>query len=228
MLSKIALSVGTRAESVRAPRTYELPKEVVTEAIVNAVAHRDYTSNGSVQVMLFADRLEVWNPGRLMPGLTLEQLRVAHGSVPVNRLVATALYLVEYIEKMGTGTLDMIERCVAAGLSEPEFSVADGFVAKIWRKASGENLVPGSRVNIQLDDRDIAMLRACSATDVTSKKLQVAAGYASRTPRFRKRVNSLLEQEFLERTLPDVPQSSQQRYRLTDKGRVILSMGKKA
>ena len=37
--------------------------EVVREAIVNAVAHRDYTSNGSVQVMLFADRLEVWNPG---------------------------------------------------------------------------------------------------------------------------------------------------------------------
>ena len=48
VLSKIALSVGTRAESVRAPVTYEIPKEVVTEAIVNAVAHRDYTSNGSV------------------------------------------------------------------------------------------------------------------------------------------------------------------------------------
>ena len=50
VLSKIALSVGTRAESVRAPVTYEIPKEVVTEAVVNAVAHRDYTSNGSVQV----------------------------------------------------------------------------------------------------------------------------------------------------------------------------------
>ena len=46
---------------------YEIPREVVAEAIVNAVAHRDYTSNGSVQVMLFADRLEVWNPGRLWP-----------------------------------------------------------------------------------------------------------------------------------------------------------------
>ena len=44
VLSKIALSVGTRAESVQAPVAYEIPKEVVTEAIVNAVAHRDYTS----------------------------------------------------------------------------------------------------------------------------------------------------------------------------------------
>ena len=52
VLSKIALSVGTRAESVQAPVRYEIPKEIVTEAIVNAVAHRDYTDGGSVQVML--------------------------------------------------------------------------------------------------------------------------------------------------------------------------------
>ena len=43
-------------------REYHIPKEVVTEAIVNAVAHRDYTDNASVQVMLFSDRLEVLNP----------------------------------------------------------------------------------------------------------------------------------------------------------------------
>ena len=55
VLSKINRSIGTRAESVRAPRTYEIPPEVVTEAIVNAVVHRDYTDNSSVQVMLFAD-----------------------------------------------------------------------------------------------------------------------------------------------------------------------------
>ena len=101
VLSKIALSVGTRAESVQAPVTYEIPKEVVTEAIVNAVAHRDYTSNASVQVMLFSDRLEILNPGRLPPSLTLEQLRETHPSVPNNRLLARSLYLTQYIEEMG-------------------------------------------------------------------------------------------------------------------------------
>ena len=58
VLSKIALSIGTRAESVQAPVAYEIPKEVVTEAIVNAVAHRDYTSNASIQVMLFTNRTD--------------------------------------------------------------------------------------------------------------------------------------------------------------------------
>ena len=70
-------------------RRYEMPQEVVREAIVNAVAHRDYTSNGSVQVMLFADRLEVWNPGTLPPSLTLEKLQAppwfCSGQSPISR-----------------------------------------------------------------------------------------------------------------------------------------------
>ena len=49
MMTKIALRVGTRAAGPRADVRYEIPREVVAEAIVNAVAHRDYTSNGSVQ-----------------------------------------------------------------------------------------------------------------------------------------------------------------------------------
>lgn len=133
VLGKIALSVGTRAESVRAPVAYEIPKEVVTEAIVNAVAHRDYTDSGSTQVMLFADRLEVMNPGRLPPPLTVEKLRVPHQSLPGNPLLAESMYLLRYIEKMGIGTVDMIRRCVEAGLREPEFEVGARFVTRIWR-----------------------------------------------------------------------------------------------
>ena len=133
VLSKIALPIGTRAESTRAPVSYEIPKEVVREAIVNAVAHRDYTSNASVQVMLFSDRLEVLNPGRLPYPLTLEQLRETHPSMPNNRLLARSLYLTQYIEELGTGTVDMIRRCREAGLREPEFSDINGFQTTIWR-----------------------------------------------------------------------------------------------
>ena len=149
-LGKIALSVGTRAESVQAPVAYEIPKEVVTEAIVNAVAHRDYTSAGSVQVMLFADRLEIWNPGALPPPLTPDKLRVPHESVPGNPLLARAMYLVKYIEQMGTGTLDMIERCVEAGLREPEFEAAGKFVTRIRRAApAGQPVVFTERDDAQ-------------------------------------------------------------------------------
>ena len=148
VMSKLALSVGTRAKSAQAPVAYEIPREVVAEGIVNAVAHRDYASQGSVQVMLFADRLEVWNPGRLPSSLSLANLRKPHGSVPHNPLLAEPLYLTQYIERMGTGTGDMIRRCREAGLREPKFEMADGFTLTIWRaKEAAAGTEPSTKMS---------------------------------------------------------------------------------
>lgn len=134
IMAKLARSVGTRAKGPRAPVEYELPREAVAEAIVNAVAHRDYASNASVQVMLFSDRLEVWNPGELPPPLTPERLRAPHASIPRNPLIADPLFLAHYVEKAGSGTLDMIDLCREANLPEPEFRQdGDQFIQVIWR-----------------------------------------------------------------------------------------------
>lgn len=134
VLAKINRAVGTRAAAITAPATYELPPEAVDEAIVNAIAHRDYYSNASVEVRLFADRLEVWNPGSLPGTLTLDSLRHDHPSIPYNPLVAESLYLTRYIERVGSGTQAMIELCREAGLPEPEFEQRAGsFVTTIWR-----------------------------------------------------------------------------------------------
>ena len=240
VLSKIDRRIGVRSENARASRTYEIPVGVVTEAIVNAVAHRDYTDNGSIQVMLFADRLEIRNPGRLPPPLTLESLRVAHRSVPANPLLGEALYLAEYIERMGTGTLDMIRRCTEAGLPEPEFAVTDGFVATIRRPAPNTGLATeregqtgvqaGVQAGVQvlaqaeLGPRETAMLRACARKDATRGDLQTAAGFASRTRSFSRRLRTLFHDGLLEMTIPDRPRSPAQTYRLTDKGRIALEV----
>ncbi len=138
VMSKLALSVGTRAQSTKAPVAYEIPREAVAEGIVNAVAHRDYASAGSIQVMLFSDRLEIWNPGQLPSSMSLASLRQAHGSVPHNPLLAEPLYLTQYIERLGTDTGDMIRRCREAGLREPEFLVSDGFTLTLWRTKTAE------------------------------------------------------------------------------------------
>ena len=120
----------------------------MTEAIVNAVAHRDYTSNASVQVMLFADRLEVWNPGELPPALTPERLREPHASIPHNPLIAEPLYLARYIEKAGSGTLDMIERCRDAHLPSPDFEERAGlFVITLWRDWLTDDVLAGFDLN---------------------------------------------------------------------------------
>lgn len=105
ILSKLDYSVGTRSQNTDIPGQYEIPREAIAEALVNAIAHRDYTSNGSVQVMLFKDRLEIWNPGALPMGWTTEKLKTLHSSVPFNPLLAHPMYLAGYIERLGTGTI---------------------------------------------------------------------------------------------------------------------------
>lgn len=134
VLGKINRAIGTRAVSITAPATYELPPDAIGEAIVNAIVHRDYHSNASVEVRLFADRLEVWNPGRLPGTLTFGDLRNDHPSVPYNPLIAESLYLTRYIERVGSGTQAMIELCRGAGLPEPEFEQRSGsFVITLSR-----------------------------------------------------------------------------------------------
>jgi len=67
--------------------------------------------------MLFADRLEVWNPGELPPPLTIEKLRKPHASIPHNPLIAEPMFLTRYAEKAGSGILDMFQRCRDGNLS---------------------------------------------------------------------------------------------------------------
>jgi len=128
VLSRINRSVGTRSGSISAPAQYELPPDA------DAIVHRDYNSNASVEVRLFSDRLEVWNPGVLPGNLTVESLREDHASVPNNPLIADPMYLARYIEKAGTGTQTMISLCREVGLPEPDFEERNGsVVVTLWR-----------------------------------------------------------------------------------------------
>lgn len=228
VLSKIDLRVGTRAEGPRAPVAYEIPREVVAEAIVNAVAHRDYTSHGSVQVMLFADRLEVWNPGGLPPSLTLESLRHPHGSVPFNPLLAEPLYLARYIERMGTGTGDMIRRCREAGLAEPSFAVSDGFVIVIRRRSGQPGVAqpesqPGSRPDSRLESLEARVLVLLEGGPLSKAEMSSRLGHKEISGQLNKVIRLLLAEQNVEQTLPDKPNSRLQKYRLTGKGAALLA-----
>lgn len=119
---------------------YEIPIEAVTEIIVNACTHRSYESNGSVQVELYPDRIEVWNPGQLPLGLTPASLSVQHKSLPTNPVLAHPVYLAGYIERIGTGTTDVIESCMASGLKELVFEQDVDFKVTLWRKNSNDGM----------------------------------------------------------------------------------------
>ncbi|MBE6417349.1 MAG: DUF4062 domain-containing protein [Akkermansiaceae bacterium] len=134
VMSRLDSYVGTRERSNIAPVKVEIPQDVVAEAIVNAVVHRDYTSNAGVQVMVFSDRVEIWNPGQLPYGLSPDRLSSQHYSVPYNPKLAHVAYLAGYIEQMGTGTTDMVEKCLDWGLRKPLYAQEECFKVTLWRR----------------------------------------------------------------------------------------------
>ncbi|MBM3458604.1 MAG: hypothetical protein FJX77_08755, partial [Armatimonadetes bacterium] len=146
----------------------EYPVEAVREAITNAVCHRDYTAAGTVQVRIYDDRLEVWNPGALPAELTIEALYREHPSLPRNRVLADALYRAGLIEQWGTGTLRIVRECAAAGLVRPEFRwemgtfmvrfTGPGTEERPRREAHTEPAVEFARNHGRFTSRDYAAL----------------------------------------------------------------------
>ncbi|MCK9295450.1 MAG: DUF4062 domain-containing protein [Desulfobulbaceae bacterium] len=179
VLSKLNRGVGTRAESIQAPVRYEIPADVIREAIVNAIAHRDYTSAGAVQVSVFADRVEVWNPGTLPPPLTPESLRHPHGSIARNPRICEVLFLARYIEKYGTGTLMMIRESLNHALPEPDFIQRGGeFTTTAWR----DWLTPEVLAGYNLNERQLAAITYMKMNgEITNRAYQKLTGAHSQT-----------------------------------------------
>ncbi|MDI6794547.1 MAG: ATP-binding protein [bacterium] len=100
---------------------YEIPEGAVREAVVNAIIHRDYMSPSKVQIRVFPNRVEIWNPGKLPPQLSLEDLKEPHPSLPYNPLLFRQFYRATYLEDVGGGTIDIIRSCKNANLPQPEF-----------------------------------------------------------------------------------------------------------
>ena len=229
VMAKLNRAVIPSDVKVASDVEYELPWKAVREAIVNAVTHRNYTSNASVQVMLFADRLEVWNPGELPPPLTLATLRKPHASIPHNPLIAEPMFLAAYAEKAGSGILDMMKLCKQAGIKEPAFREDGGqFVQTIWRPKAAAITQITAQITAQvgtksaLSRHQVEILHKCLA-ESTLLSLMIITGRTDRT-KFRHQVlNPILNMGLIEMTVPGKPRSSNQKYRLADKGRKHLA-----
>ena len=96
------------------------PKLALREGLMNALIHRDFTAvSGTVTVAFYPDRMEITNSGELYGGYTPFTLTKNHLSVPRNPDIAHICFLRQFIEKIGRGTLKMIEDCESKGYPTP-------------------------------------------------------------------------------------------------------------
>lgn len=104
--------------------TMQYPEAALREALVNAVAHRDYVSpSGGVAIHVYPNRLEIWNSGDLPDGVQPDRLGKDQVSIIRNPSVAYVLYLRGLMEQSGRGSLKMVEACQRENLPPPEWRV---------------------------------------------------------------------------------------------------------
>jgi ATP-dependent DNA helicase RecG len=99
------------------------PMAALREGVMNALVHRDYSNPaGTISILVYPDRLEISNYGKLPVEIRLTDLKRNHISLPNNPDIAHVCFLKGYIDKIGRGTLKIIEACKSAGIKAPVWS----------------------------------------------------------------------------------------------------------
>jgi len=120
--------------SMRRERHWLYPVEALREAIVNAVAHRDWTRHEEIEIVRYVDRLEVSSPGALQNSMTIEKM-VAGQRSPRNPLIVEVLRDYGYVDARGMGVRNKIIPLLKEhNGTEPEFIATDDHLKVIMRR----------------------------------------------------------------------------------------------
>ncbi|HMQ33405.1 MAG TPA: ATP-binding protein [Chloroflexaceae bacterium] len=168
---------GSRMVGLERQDWTQFPPGAVREALVNAVAHRDYSVRGEgIRVSLFSDRLEVYSPGRLPGHVTVENIIAERYS----RNESLVQVLADYglIERLGYGIDRMLRQMADAGLPPPAFrETAAGFLVTLEGQPV-EDLAPDGLdtrewARMGLNERQIAaMVHLATEHRITNRDLQ--------------------------------------------------------
>ena len=214
ILRNIRKSAWINPQTGRREEQYELPYLAIREAIANAVAHRDYRISSHIDVAIFDDRIEVWSPGGLPLGIRMEDLFKKHISVLRNSTIAEVLFLSGYIERWGTGIDKMNKLMQEQQLPTPEYKEISGNFVVIFKRKK-------IQVGEQVGEQVLSVLKFCNlpmSKKEILKHLKLSNVYLN----YKRNIYPLVVNGFLKMLIPDKPQSSKQKYVITEKGRQLL------
>ena len=129
------LRLAGKIVGMRREEQLEIPAEALREALINALCHREYSNpRASVSLAVYADRVEIVNPGRFPSQLTPENIKLQHESFPYNLKIAQVLYQTTYLESWGSGVKRMMDLCEAQHVDDPEYRLGENTVTIIFQR----------------------------------------------------------------------------------------------
>lgn len=149
-------------------------------------------------------------------------------------MIADPLFWTGYVDKVGTGTEDIVNLCKDKGLKSPEFHQEEDFRVVIWRRnlekrTSKDQVVtklsPSSHQVVTKLSSSIPVifeLLGKMANPMSAREMREFCGQKDHTHFKNNVINPLIELGIVEMTHPDSPNSPTQRYRLTEAGKALL------
>jgi ATP-dependent DNA helicase RecG len=179
----------TRVVGINNVALDEYPIRALREALVNAVAHRNYEDAGrKISVQIFSDRIVVANPGYPPSPLTLAKLRRGnYRPCSRNPVIAQTLATLKLMEQRGSGFARMRDAMLNHGLDAPAFAEQDGYFVVIFHGPNGNYdrlKVPEGvaafitpAIEAQLNDRQKQMVALLTkGEELTSRRCEAEFG----------------------------------------------------
>jgi len=146
---------------------WEIPETVFKEAIINALAHRDYYDKGArITIEVFNDRVEVSNPGGLISGIP--KIEFGKRSLSRNPLIFGLFERIRMVEQVGSGISRMRNLMIEADLTEPEFNTEGIFTVTLRRPFDFNKWV--DRWVDNLTDNRVNIINAIHKNNKVSKR----------------------------------------------------------
>ena len=182
---------------------WDYPLDAVREIVLNAIIHRDYASSSDTIVKVFDERIEIYNPGRLSTGLTIEKLLSGeYRSTLRNRKIADMFKEIGLVEKYGSGIGRIIQGFKDYGLPEPKFQeISDGFMVTVYAASAGQ-VVQDETTQKSSVKSSVKILEAIQQNNsVTAAELSQQLGLTLRA--VEKNLAKLKQEGVLKRIGPD-------------------------
>ncbi len=151
------IRVGAVVRGLERKEQWQYPPTAIREALVNAVAHRDYRMRGrAIEVRMFADRLEISSPGGLPGFITVDNIVDEHFSR--NPRIVNGLFQWGYIEELGLGVDLMIQDMVNAGHPPPQFRASDYAFTVVFENVHQRQPIKPAAVDLTTNERQAKAL----------------------------------------------------------------------
>ena len=210
---------GADFSEIRRKDVWSIPLGILREAVINSLVHADYSQRGApIRIAFFDDRIEIENPGILLPGMTIDDMRQGVSKIR-NHVIARVFRELNLIEQWGSGIPRIFREAEELGL--PELQIMEIGMRLRFTVTLAERITVQEATE-QVTEQVRRILNCLKNEPLGARDVMQSLGLRHRPTFLYDYLQPAMDAGLVEMTQPESPKSPTQKYRLTAKGKAAL------